>query len=181
MKTRYQLIINVRTASPDLKEFLYQTGEFSCEEVSEKIYNFIRTNAAKLGFNFSLDESYFYELVKNAYDAYAERGLQTGQNLELKVVIKAQNQTLQIKIKDNGTGFKDLEKGRFFKLKDISYQQKNKLQFLGGGQLGLKFFSKNVEKNKGVILFKNREKEGAAIYLTFNKDEDTPTQYFAVI
>jgi len=107
------------------------------------------------------------EIVDNAYDAYALRGLKYGCNLVIKAVVQEKNGKIFIKIKNNGPSFTNLPNGRLYPISKIEYSNKEKTGVLGGRRLGLRITEKYVNQYGGKLFVKNRKKGGAAVYMEF--------------
>lgn len=174
MKQRSELEIVVPVLSEDRKAFLtdYKSKYYHGNGITTEMFTFITSELPKFGVtNTNLEEFYFPELIKNAYDSYASRGLKVGENLVLKVVIQEKEGKVIVKVKDNGAGFIGQPKSTYFTKKDIVCAPKSGGGFLGGSQMGLGRFEQDLQKySHGAMYLKNRKEEGATIYMEFKPD-----------
>ncbi|MCW5590148.1 MAG: ATP-binding protein [Legionellales bacterium] len=142
-------------------------GKCQFFQISDQFYNFITNNLPKFGISqVPFSDDYFRELIKNAYDSYALRGLNYGEFLQIKVVIskKDNSDEIVIKVKDNGKGFSTQSQQRYFN-RDQILKDKKPRDALGGGGFGLNNFLWEVRKKGGIVQFKNRKDKGAAVYI----------------
>lgn len=133
--------------------------------IAEQVSAFVNKNKI-LPYEVSL--YYFKELVKNAYDAYALKGLEVGKNLVLEVITEAKEEGIYVKIKDNGCGFPKRKKGEQFQRSKVEYYDKGYEQgFIGGQHIGLTRFEEEIQSKGGQLSFKNRNKGGASVIMFF--------------
>jgi len=124
------------------------------------------------------------EIAKNIFDAVNNAKVSNLDlnSIEIKVVVTDKDNKIQIRIKDNGPGFKNMEKSTQMpylnylatknkSTKAMEKQQLNKIYLLGGYGIGL---GKMLEEVKSLddITIKNRKSHGADIRLTLNLQHD---------
>lgn len=173
MKEHMEIIIPVK--SNNRKDFFGKTADHGHYlDTSNQCVSFIAAQLNHLNIPFYKEiNGTVYESVKNAYDAYAKAGLNNGGLFKIEVVVKKKDDTLIIKIKDNGAGFPKRDKRVIFDAEEVLPEGKPKLGYLGGMGIGIKL-SKTTLSDKGITLrFKNRKSAGAAAYLFFSKKSMT--------
>ncbi len=112
----------------------------------------------KIWGNRSKFESIFQNIISNCRDAISEKMLTGGL---IKINLEATEESLTIKIIDNGPGMTEETKSRIF---DPFYTTKE----LGEGTgLGMGIVKEAVEIHRGVIEIQSRLEEGTTITLTF--------------
>lgn len=110
----------------------------------------------------------FREILKNAFDSYAQAGLIPGNEFILEIVIKEKNQKIIVNIMDNGGGFDNQPKNKYFKRDDI--KPKNKVgPFFGGERVGLFYSEGKVLANRASLFFKNRKQGGATVSIQLDR------------
>ena len=132
-------------------------------KVYDQVLKFIKTELP----NINISEFSIRELIENAYDVYAMHRLVIGENFEIKVVIQETDDYVEIKIKDNGPGFAQKRKGSFFSISDITKDEKNHDELLGGFGAALSTISGIFAKSNAALSFKNRKTEGATVSIQF--------------
>jgi nitrogen fixation/metabolism regulation signal transduction histidine kinase len=165
---RNELLIKIPVLSMKPKEFtLDRKDKFNFIKVTEQIFLFLQNESMKLGIaNKMVDIVNLCEIVKNAYDAYANNGLKLNECLCLKVIVKKEDNVIKIKFKDNGPGFNGYAKGETISLAKINYQTKTN-DFFGGKRIGIDMFSKNARALNGHVTLKNRKETGASVSVAF--------------
>ncbi|KTD39774.1 ATP-binding protein [Legionella oakridgensis] len=112
---------------------------------------------------------YFFlrETIRNSFDAFFSQE-KTSAYLEIKITI-ATNITGQtyLKVKDNGSGFKGVEKSVPF-LERPASSEKDRRICLGGKGLGLSI----CQGKLGSIIFKNRKEGGASVKTALGLETD---------
>lgn len=157
--------------------------KYECFDVMDKVLFFIEENLWK---DFRIDLrlhgmviSYLDEIIKNSFDAYATNDLRIGKELIFKVVLYEDNGKAVIKIKDNGCGFLNQQKGSYFQRKEIKFHDKDD-RYLGKNRIGLRLFSNAVINMGGDIKIKNRKDIGATIHVNLpipcQSDDDDSDQ-----
>lgn len=167
MNTRIEcsFIIPVLPTTTTIKTFCQRGDQYHSMIIAEKISCLVNHTGL---FTNKINLLFFKELVKNAYDAYAISGLSIGESLNIKVIIEKNNHQVCIKIKDNGGGFIDHQKGACFTRSEIRFQNKGyDLGFTGGQRVGLKVFENNIKAYHGSVYYKNRKNKGATVTLFF--------------
>lgn len=163
-------------ARPDVHDFLKQRGEFHFIPVADKIYRWTKEAATRMGTRSfqKIQPHIFEEIISNSYDAYASAN--SGEpSLDLMVVVQRKRgldgkDKIIIKIKDNGTGFKNRPKGEKFQFAATDILEKPADCSIGGMGIGLKHFIREVGQAGGSVAIKNRKNHGCAIYLTFDAE-----------
>jgi len=180
--TRKELIIKIPVNTRNIRLFNCQSGEFSCENTAEKIYQFLKVNLVKFNLNKNIFSRFrVSELVENSYDAYAGSKLKNWENekyLVLKVVISKKDTTVYVKFKDNGPGFNDIPEGQQIGQNlgfqtSFNYSMKPWVAgYFGGYRKGLNCVANEIKEKKGLVTIKNRKDgDGAAVYSIFKIDE----------
>lgn len=165
-----ELIIKIPVLTENVNDFtVNRNDQFTYSKVTDLISSFLIRNFIKLGIIHQIiakDE--LREIVKNAYDSYILNTLTPGKHLAIKVMIEKNHEKINIKIKDNGSGFKDYSKGVYLDYDKIHYQNKYQTKgSFGGAGLGLGMFSNNAKKMNAIVTLKNRKEAGATICMAF--------------
>ena len=160
------------------------------EEINTKVYEFVNDSLR----NFQIEtpswlfEHIINELVKNAYDSFVDKGLKMDEKLQITAVVSEKTDQIILKFKDNGTGFKKLEKGekKTFQVNDTEVtlgtdfisspgisDKKDTKKYLGGAGCGMQGILANLKDyNPDVTVYaKNRKLEGCAIHIVFPKSQ----------
>lgn len=143
----------------------------SYRNVAGKLFNWMKNklNEQQIKINEHL-QICFDEVIRNAYDAFIEKA--EHEDLILKMIIKQINDnSLLVKLSDNGKGFINHEKSVEFMRNSIENPHKDKTFYLGGDFIGLNLLENILSKNHATLYFKNRKNEGASVYMKFPMKE----------
>lgn len=154
----------------DIDAFCHQYGSTSYGAVARKIQDFIKENLPTFGLQDEVDKFNTFELTANAFDAYADRGLKYGEQLEITVVLIKKGNELTLKFKDNGKGFANREKGSRFEYKANWFQthKRSNNHYIGGQGRGLENLNDFITVYGGRLDIKNRKEHGCSIEARFN-------------
>lgn len=170
MNNRKELTIKVPIISSEVCEFTSRdlVDQYHFLNIADQIFSFIGThlsNQFEIG-DYSTLRRCFTEIIKNAFDSFAVLPLIPNEFFILKTVIKVNNGNVLINIKDNGSGFIGLPKGKYFDRSQVKYQDKTqKPGYYGGGKIGLRLFESELKKIGSKMILKNRKETGASIQI----------------
>ena len=127
----------------------------------------------EITFNVSLDEKYFYgdeELLFQVWINLIDNAIKFS-NLKGKidVVLKQKNQTIEVQIKDHGTGMSEEEKDRIFK----RFYQIDKSHSEQGSGLGLAIAKRIVDLSGGTITVNSKENVGTTMIVSLPVEDET--------
>lgn len=168
-RSEISFIIPVTTIK--VSEFCRQPEPHCRHYISNQIHSFI---SSKLENFDQIDYYYLTEIIANAFDAYAMRGLKLGEEFIIKVVVQEKNDKIIIKIKNNGEEFKNIQKSKLFHLSEIGYSNKSEVPgMLGGHKRGMIAVENAVDIAGGKLLFKNRKHRGVSLYMEFDNNQNS--------
>ena len=180
VRARIQVPVPVDPKGQSTEDALKHQFLFACEErfsastTTEILYKTINSALPIFGISeFKIAKDDFHECVKNSYDAFVDSpNFKSGEQLILELVTKKKGDLIQVKLKDNGTGFLKKQKGERFKPTDESFpfseyaKKKKDKTHLGGIKDGVYFMVKDADAKQIEVEFKNRKKGGAAVTWT---------------
>lgn len=135
-------------------------------DIAEQCFAFIKDTLLREAPSVRLPKFFDYaleEIVENAYDAYAKKGLVLGRTLKIRVGLQIRAHSVIINITDNGTGFSQFKAGEIFTLSQIKPENKNKKVYNGGAGIGLLSFEEMIKQGTLWLLFKNKQTKPGAI------------------
>jgi signal transduction histidine kinase len=170
---RKVLTIKMPVTTTDVNEF-----RSTYIPLGEKISRFITAELPNFGVHEYIDPDTVHSIVKNSFDSRIKLGLTVGEELILKIVIQKKEGKVLVKIKDNGTGFLEHEKGVVFKADAIKREDKQSEGAHEETVSGLTYIHRGITAAGGSYFFKNRKQVGASVYMQFqakNKNSSAST------